>query len=223
MIDALPPGLILIVAGLLIPLMPGISRPALILIAPISTLAQVWALPEGSNLVITYLGWELAPATSDALGRIFATVFALMAFGGGLFALNQRSNLELAAAFCYAGGAIGVTFAGDLLTFFGFWEFMAVASTLVVMAAGPAARAAAMRYAVIHFVAGVLLFAGIAGHVVATGSIALTALQADSVATWLILLGILLNAAAFPISAWLPDAYPSASWSGMVFLSAFTT
>ncbi|MEO0620047.1 MAG: proton-conducting transporter membrane subunit, partial [Pseudomonadota bacterium] len=26
-----------------------------------------------------------------------------------------------------------------------------------------------------------------------------------------------------PFSAWLPDAYPEASWSGMVFLSAFTT
>ena len=26
-----------------------------------------------------------------------------------------------------------------------------------------------------------------------------------------------------PLSAWLPDAYPESSWSGMVFLSAFTT
>ena len=31
------------------------------------------------------------------------------------------------------------------------------------------------------------------------------------------------NAGAPPLSAWLPDAYPEASWSGMVFLSAFTT
>ena len=29
--------------------------------------------------------------------------------------------------------------------------------------------------------------------------------------------------ARWPISAWLPDAYPESSWSGMVFLSAFTT
>ncbi len=28
---------------------------------------------------------------------------------------------------------------------------------------------------------------------------------------------------AWPLSAWLPDAYPEASWSGTVFLSAFTT
>ncbi|MGH7255176.1 MAG: proton-conducting transporter membrane subunit, partial [Nitrospirales bacterium] len=37
------------------------------------------------------------------------------------------------------------------------------------------------------------------------------------------LLGFLLNTGAPPLSAWLPDAYPEASPSGMVFLSAFTT
>ena len=40
---------------------------------------------------------------------------------------------------------------------------------------------------------------------------------------WLILAGFLVNAGAPPLSAWLPDAYPESSWSGMVFLSAFTT
>jgi len=43
------------------------------------------------------------------------------------------------------------------------------------------------------------------------------------VAHWLILAGFLVNAGAVPLSAWLPDAYPEASWSGTVFLSAFTT
>jgi multicomponent Na+:H+ antiporter subunit D len=45
----------------------------------------------------------------------------------------------------------------------------------------------------------------------------------DTVAQALILIGFLVNAGAPPLSAWLPDAYPEASWSGMVFLSAFTT
>ncbi|MBL4758738.1 MAG: hypothetical protein JKY32_14230, partial [Rhizobiales bacterium] len=40
---------------------------------------------------------------------------------------------------------------------------------------------------------------------------------------WLILAGFLINAGAPPLAAWLPDAYPEASWSGTVFLSAFTT
>jgi multicomponent Na+:H+ antiporter subunit D len=45
----------------------------------------------------------------------------------------------------------------------------------------------------------------------------------DNVAGKFILAAFLVNAAAWPLSAWLPDAYPEASWSGMVFLSAFTT
>ncbi len=96
----------------------------------------------------TFLGYELALVKGDALSRLFATVFALMAFAGGLFALNQNRVVELAAAFCYAGSAIGVAFAGDLLTVFIFWELMAIASTLVIWSAGPSAlrrRACATR------------------------------------------------------------------------------
>ena len=39
----------------------------------------------------------------------------------------------------------------------------------------------------------------------------------------MMLIGILINAAAPPVSAWLSDAYPEASPTGSVFLSAFTT
>jgi len=146
-----------------------------------------------------------------------------MAFAGGLFALNQRNVVELAAAFCYAGSAIGVTFAGDLLTVFIFWEVMAIASTLVVWSAGPSARGAGLRYAAIHLLGGVLLMAGVAGEISATGSLAFQKMSLDTIPRWLILAGFLINAGAPPLSAWLPDAYPESSWSGMVVLSAFTT
>ncbi len=75
----------------------------------------------------------------------------------------------------------------------------------------------------IHLVGGVMLFAGVAGHVAPTGNVAFTRMAPDSIAHWLILIGFLVNAGAPPLSAWLPDAYPEASWSGTVFLSAFTT
>ena len=46
---------------------------------------------------------------------------------------------------------------------------------------------------------------------------------ANNFDTWMILIGILINAAAPPLSAWLADAYPESSPTGSVFLSAFTT
>ncbi len=217
------PALILIIAGLLLPLLPATLRSLALLAAPLVALLMVWQVPDGTVVTVSYLGFELAPMKGDKLSRLFATVFAVMAFAGGLFALNQKRTSELAAAFVYAGGAIGVAFAGDLITVFVFWELMAIASTLVLWSAGPSARSAGLRYAAIHFLGGVILMAGIAGEVAVSGSVAFVPLDISTTPRKLILLGFLINAAATPLSAWLPDAYPEASWSGMVFLSAFTT
>jgi multicomponent Na+:H+ antiporter subunit D len=190
---------------------------------PLVTLALVWSVPDGPVLQAPFLGYDLILVKGDKLSRLFAAVFAIMAFAGGLFALNQARATELAAAFVYAGSAIGVVFAGDLITLFICWEVMAIGSTLVVWCGGPGSQDSGLRYATIHLLGGVLLMAGIAGEVAATGSIAFGTLDTSTVPRWLILTGFLINAGAPPLSAWLPDAYPESSWSGMVFLSAFTT
>ncbi|CAG0975134.1 NADH-quinone oxidoreductase subunit M [Burkholderiales bacterium] len=224
MIELLHPGLLLVAAGLVLATLSGRARAVLTLVAPAAAVALVLAAPDGVAWRGTFLGYPVVPYALDALSRLFALVFAVMAFGGGLFALGQASRVEVPAAFVYAGSAIGVTLAGDLLTVFVFWELMAIGSTLVIWSAGTAsAYRASMRYLMVHLLGGVVLMAGIAGHVADTGSTAFTRIALDSPAHWLILAGFLLNAGAPPLSAWLPDAYPEASWSGTVFLSAFTT
>jgi multicomponent Na+:H+ antiporter subunit D len=220
---AILPSLLLIGGGLILPLLHGPLRGAAVLVLPLVALSLVWQVPDGIALAVPFLGYELALVKGDALSRLFATVFALMASTGGLFALNQKRTVELSAAFCYAGAAIGVVFAGDLVTVFIFWELMAIASTVVIWSAGPSARAAGLRYAAIHLFGGILLMAGIAGQIADTGSLAFGRMTLDSVPRWLILAGFLVNVAAPPFSSWLPDAYVESSWSGMVFLSAFTT
>ena len=219
----IPPGLILITGGLLLPFLRGSLRSIVVVALPLVTLALVWSVPDGATLQAPFLGYDLILVKGDKLSRLFATIFAIMAFAGGLFALNQARTTELAAAFVYAGSAIGVALAGDLITLFICWEVMAIGSTLVVWCGGPGALGAGLRYASIHLLGGVLLMAGIAGEVAATGSIAFGTLDTSTVPRWLILAGFLINAGAPPLSAWLPDAYPESSWSGMVFLSAFTT
>lgn len=219
----IPPGVILILAALLLLFLDGWLRAAVMLIAPVITMAAVWTVPDGSSLTMSYLGYELTLVRADALSRLFATVFTLMTFGGGLFALHQKSRMELTSALAYGGSALGVVFAGDLITVFIFWEFMAITSMLVIWAGGGGALKAGTRYAIVHFFGGVLLMAGVAAEVMMGGDLTFTAMQPDTVGRWLILAGFLLNAGAPPFSAWLPDAYPEASWSGTVFLSAFTT
>src|SRR5919106_5466798 len=141
----IPPAAILILGGFVLPLLQERLRALAILMLPLLTLYLVWLVPDGLALKSSFLGYELQLVKGDALSRLFATIFAIMAFAGGLFALNQRNVVELAAAFCYAGSAIGVVFAGDLLTVFIFWELMAIASTVVVVSAGPSAYGAALR------------------------------------------------------------------------------
>lgn len=224
MIDAIPPGLVLIAAAVALPFTRDRGRNALVLGAPLVALALVWLAAGGSPVQWEFLGWTLEPLRADPLSRLFGTVFALMAFAGGLFALHQASTLELTAALAYAGSAIGAVFAGDLLTLFVFWELMALGSAMVIFAARtPGAGAAGMRYLYIHLLGGVVLMVGIIAYLHATGEVSFDALTHDSLGRWLILAGFLLNAGAPPLSAWLPDAYPEASASGAVFLSAFTT
>ncbi len=225
MIELLPPAVILILGGLALPLIPaGHLRELVIVAVPALTLVQIWAIPEGTVLELSFLAYTLAPVESTVLGRLFATVFALMALAGGIYALRQSKIAEISAAFVYAGSAVGVTFAGDLITVFLFWEVMAIASTVVLWMAGTERSGrAAMRYALMHLFGGVVLMIGIIAYIHSTGSVAFEPMQLGEPATWLILAGFLINAGAPPFSAWLPDAYPEGSPAGMVFLSAFTT
>lgn len=218
------PGWVLIAGGLLLPWLRGGARTAAVLSVPAAALGLAWFLPDGALWQARFLDYRIAPLAVDGLSRLFAIIFCLMALGGGLFALRQESRLEVPAAFVYAGSAVGVALAGDLVTVFLYWELMAIGSTLVLWSAStPRSYRASLRYLMVHLLGGVLLFAGIAGHVAQAGDTALARMALDTPAQWLILAGFLINAGAPPLSAWLPDAYPEASWSGTVFLSAFTT
>jgi len=224
MIDVFPPALVLILGSLLIVVTRGLPRIISTMALPLVALALIWQVPDGAAVTAPFLDYELTIVRGESVGRVFATVFAIMAFAGGIFALWQARVLEIASAFIYAGSAIGVAMAGDLITVFVFWEVMAIGSTLVIWAAGTEkAYQASMRYAAMHLFGGVVLMVGVVAQVMNTGDVAFVRMQPQDFATWMIMIGFLINAGAPPFSAWLPDAYPEASPSGAVFLSAFTT
>ncbi|OUV03883.1 MAG: Na(+)/H(+) antiporter subunit D [Betaproteobacteria bacterium TMED82] len=218
------PGLLLISLALLAFFIPLRWSKIVLLLVNFAILLYVVNLSEGLYLGFSYLGFDLFLMRVDGITKVFLIVFSLMALVGLIFAWNQKSKVEICAAMVYAGGALSTVLANDLIVFFIFWEVMALGSTLVIVSNGTnTSRDAALRYAMIHLFGGVLLMAGIAGHSNMTGSIEFSSIALTSIFSYLILIGILINAAAFPISSWLPDAYPEASFSGTVILSAFTT
>ncbi len=186
MVEFLPPALILIVAAFLIGPTRGIVRDIVVLGAPLLTLWAIWQVPNGVVTTVPFLDYVIEPVEGSELRRWFATIFGIMTFVGGLYAYRQAKWYELAAAFAYAAGAIGVCFAGDLITLFLFWEFMALFSTVIVWSGGtPAARAAGIRYAIMHLLGGIILKVGIEGVVIHTGSIDIQPMLATSLDTWL--------------------------------------
>lgn len=220
----LPPAFFLIFGAILVAIVRPALRPVVALLAPLVTLYAIWQVEDGVRLAVSFLGYEVQLVEGGPLRRLFATIFALMAFGGVIFSLRDAKWWELSAALAYAAGAVGVSFAGDLIVMFVFWEFMALFSTVVIWSGGTeAARRAGIRYVIMHLVGGIVLKIGIEGLMIHTGSVEIRALSLESFDTWMILIGLLVNAAAPPISAWLPDAYPESTPTGGVWLSAFTT
>jgi multicomponent Na+:H+ antiporter subunit D len=119
---------------------------------------------------------------------------------------------------------LGVTFAGDLFSLYVFWEILAIASVFLVLARKkPASSAAALRYFMWHFFGGLCLLAGIVFYVTQRGTAEFGHIGLSDWASIFIFSGFCLNAAVFPLHCWLPDAYPRATVSGAVFMSALTT
>ncbi len=224
MFGNLPPFLVLLMAAAVVAILPRRVRGWAFIAAFGVVVAQLllWLEP-GTTIEATWLGFDLTPMSVDKLSIVFALAFALVGMAGGFYALNMRERGQQVAALLYAGAAMGVLFAGDLLTLLVFWEIMAVASAYLVYAGRYRDSSnAAMRYLLVHVTGGALLLAGILLHIGETGSVAFDLFEV-SLGGSLVLAGFAVNAAIPPLHAWLPDAYPEGSVTGMVFLSAFTT
>lgn len=224
MIEWVHPSVFLILGALLIPFLKGRAQQIYTVLLPVLALLTVMSMSPGTHGVVKFLGFELIFGRADKLSLAFAYVFSIAALIGAVYAMHVKDVTQHIAAFVYAGSSLGVTFAGDLMTLFVFWELMAFASVWLIWARRvQASIEAGYRYLLVHAVGGVVLLAGIVILYVTTGSIRFDALQGHGMASTLILIGFMLNAAVPPLHAWLTDAYPEATVTGAVFLSAFTT
>jgi multicomponent Na+:H+ antiporter subunit D len=231
MSDALPPGLILILGALVIPLLPKRAQPYAAAVLPALGFFQLLLLAPGESHQLRLFDLELTVVRVDRLSLVFGYIFCLAAFLAAVYALHVKDTLQHVAAMVYVGAAVGAVFAGDLVTLFVYWELTAVSSVFLVWAnRTEAAYRSGMRYLVIQVGSGVLLLAGVILHASATGSIAFGQLIGDDGLLATAGPGVLLIFLAFGVKSafpflhnWLQDAYPNGTVTGTVFLSAFTT
>ena len=220
------PGLLLILGAWLLVFLKGPIKRVAMVVLPVAALVDCVLMSPGTYGEVSFLGQDLVLGRVDSLSLVFSYVFSLMACVGMVYALHVKDDFQHISALTYVGGALGVTFAGDFLSLYLFWELMAISSVLLVwLRREPSAVSAGFRYLLVHMVGGLVLLAGIVVHWSQTGSLAFEDMGVFSggMAWTLILVAFLLNAAVPPLGAWLPDAYPEATVTGAVFMTAFTT
>ena len=224
MLWGIPPGLLLITGALLVPFLAGKWRKSYMTVLP---LAGLWALvgaDAGTFYTFSFFTYEIVPVRIDGLSLVFGYIFHIAAALSVIYAWHNDDIVEQVAGLAYAGSGIGALFAGDLITLFVYWEAMAVTSVFLIWTRRTdASYRAGMRYLIIQVGSGVLLLSGAILMAQQTGSIAFEKMTLGSLATWLILIAFGIKC-AFPfLHNWLQDAYPEATVTGTVFLSAFTT
>ena len=232
------------VLGLLLPFLPGRRQGG---IPGFTAAGQAgswwrWLLPVPAALAILavffyapgnyggfeYLGLELQLGRLDSLSLIFANVFAIQALIGFIYAFHVEDKRQHVAACFYVGGAFGCIFTADYLSLFIFWEIMSIASTMLIWLnarENPRAAGAGLRYFLVHTLGGLLMLGGVLLRYKAVGNFDFVHVGFENAQyyDWLIMLGFGVNAAFLALHAWLPDAYPEATITGAVFMSAFTT
>ena len=113
-----PPGLILIIGGIFVPLFHGTYRKIYMLALPIVGFWGLTQISEGTYFSTTLFGLILHPVRVDALSLIFGYIFYIAAGISIIYALHLKDTLQQIAGLIYAGAAIGGVFAGDLITLF---------------------------------------------------------------------------------------------------------
>ena len=228
----LPPGSLILLGALLVPLLRGrwgsvwtIAMPA------VSFLHLLAGFSAGDTNSFTWFDLQLTPIRVDRLSLVWGYVFHIAAILAGIYSWHVRDRIMRTTAMLYVGASIGAIFAGDLLTLFTFWEVTAIASVFLVWAGKTEeSTAAGFRYLLLHIASGVILLSGAILLFVDRGSLSFG--DPDQVGmfhelkSWgeiLLLVGIGIKAAFPLVHCWLPDAYPKSTPSGTVYLSAFTT
>ena len=224
MTDPVPPVIIFMVGALLVPFIKGRWKSAFLLAIPVVGFINLISIGEGTHWVVGFLDYRLVFGRVDRLSLLFGYIFHIIAFIAILYSLHVKENLQHIAGLVYAGSALGAIFAGELLSFFVFWEMLTVSSIFLIWARRTnAALGAGFRYLLVHATGGLCLLAGIVLHVNQTGSIEFGYLGLNGLGTYLIFFGFGLNCAWPILHTWLTDAYPEATITGTIFLSAFTT
>jgi multicomponent Na+:H+ antiporter subunit D len=171
-----------------------------------------WTEPWGIECVVDPLAGAMAVLVSFM--ALLATLYGNPSTGG---AGAARGGVGYALHLLLAGGLLGIVVAGDAFNLFVFLEISSLAGYGLVAAGGDRAVVAAFRYLLVGTIAASFYLLGVGYLYALTGTLGLADLAARlpdvaetgvvATALALIVVGLALKIALFPLHGWLPDAY----------------
>lgn len=187
-----------------------------------------WPPPWGIEYVVDPLAGGLALLVS-----FFA--WAALIYSGPY--LRERSALEQGTFYALflltLAGLLGICVTGDLFNLFVFLEISSLTAYALIAAGGKRAGVAALRYLIIGTVAATFYLLGVGYFYVLTGSLNMADLAtllpgvintpAGILAVVLIVVGLGIKTALFPLHGWLPDAYSYTPAPALAFMAAVMT
>ncbi|WP_448547965.1 Na(+)/H(+) antiporter subunit D [Thalassotalea fusca] len=197
---------------------------ALMLLTPIWGAVNLWNISAATHWEITLFSLQLTPMHIDKLSLVFGYIIHIAALLAIIYALHIRDKMQQLATLVYVAAALGAIFAGDLITLFIFWELMAISSVFLIWARrSTRAFASGFRYFVYQFISGLLLLIGTVLYWYQHDTIQFTQMSLHDAGTTLIFIAFGIKCAFPMLHTWLTDAYPEATVTGTVLLSALTT
>ena len=224
-LDNLHPGMIMMLFGMLIWVLPECMRKAMSILAPICAAISFYLLNEGSRFTFyATRSFKVELINVDRMTLAFMLVFIMISFIAAIYSLETQDRKESGMSAFYTGSILGIILAGDSISFIVFWEISAFASTyLIYKRNSRKSSRAAFRYLLMHAFGGNILLVGIMIHVAKYGTEFVNISSSRDLSFWLVLIGVAVNAAIPPFNGWLPDAYPNTTISGMLYMGSFTT
>ncbi len=189
-------------------------------------------IPGVRNGPIHFKLWEMFGISGmaisvnvDGLSLFMSCLISFMGFLAALYSLaymgkEENLNFYYFLMLVFIGSMNGAVIAGDLASFFLFWEIMTISSFLLVIFNGSLeARKAGIKYFIMTASGSLLMLLSIGALYAATGTMSIPVLISQGIGmnSWLIhlvlllfLIGLGIKAGIVPLHTWLPDAYPAA-------------
>ena len=198
------------------------------LLLPIVSAAIFFNFAENDSIEIANLTFSFSFSNYDTLISIS---FFCVLFAANSYSIGQNKKLEIILGSCYGAFAFMSLFAKDFISMFIGLELMMVFSSAIIFIGGArASLRSAKKYFITHLMSSNMIIIGITYLITKNNDLTIvpaTSLLDDpnysSPMLYIMLVGMLINIAAFPFSGWMVKYYPKASPSGFLYLISFTT